>query len=480
MNSNNFKKSLHSKTLRIGGYSTVISLVMIFIIVAINLLVAQVPSIYTKLDTSDLKLYSISDESAEIIKAVDTDITMYFISESGQEDSIISELLGRYTSLNSKIKIQKVDPLLNPTFISNYTTNELSPSSIIVESSKRSYVIDYYDIYVTSYSYNQTTGGIDTASAFAGESKITSAIDYVTSDTIPLMYVVGGHGEAAISDTMKSYIIDDNIDTADLNLLTIGTVPDDANCVIIYNPQYDLGDTETEVLLNYLKNGGNVIIIAGYTGTEMPNLYSIGEYYGIDIYNGLVVEGSTNNYLNYPYWIVPKMGSHEIVNLLPTTNIYLFLPESIGMQIMETPPRTTMKATSLLYTTASAYLKNNEFATLEKETGDTEGVFDIGVLVTEPSTTGKTTKLTWYASSFMLDDTADSYVSGGNSTFFLTNLMWIMEKPASISIASKTMQVQGLLITQTEANVWGAIFTIIIPLATIGTGLFVWIKRRRR
>jgi ABC-type uncharacterized transport system. len=482
MNSNNSNKSSYKgKQLRIGGYNTVVALVVVVIIVIVNLIVAQLPSIYTKFDTSELKLYSISDESAEIIKAVNTDITMYLVAESGAEDTIINELLGRYVSLNGKIKLQKVDPMLNPSFISKYTTAELSPSSVIVESDRRSYVIDYYDIYVTTPVFDQQTGAvIGTTSSFAGENKITSAIDYVTSENIPLMYVIGGHNEPAIDDTMMTYIKDDNIDMVALNLVATGSVPADANCVLIYNPQVDISSAEAETLLNYLKDGGNVIVINGYSGIEMPNLYSVAAYYGLEMYNGIVIEGSANNYSGYPYYLIPKMGSHEITELLPTTNMYVFMPECMGMRIMESAPRSTMKVTSLLYTTASAYLKTGEIATLEKETGDIEGVYDLGVVVTEPSPTGKTTKLMWYSSGLFINSQVDTVVSGGNSTFFLTNLSWLTEKKASISIASKTMQVQGLMITQAEANVWSAIFTIIIPLATIGIGLGIWIKRRRR
>ena len=482
VNSNNFKKSFSSKQLRIGGYSTVVAVVVIVIVIVVNMIVGQIPTIYTKFDTSALKLYSISEESAAIIKAVDSDITMYLIAETGTEDSIISELLGRYTSLNGRIKIQKIDPVLNPSFISKYTATQLSPSSVIVESAKRSYVIDYNDIYVMTPVYDQATGTVSATTAFAGESKLTSAIDYVTSDNIPVMYVVTGHGEPAMSEIMKSYITDDNIDMVDFSLLTSASIPADANCVLIYNPQYDINADEAEALLTYLKNGGNVIVITGFNpaDTAMPNLYSVGAYYGLELMNGLVVEGSTNNYFEAPYFIIPKMGSHEMVDLLPTTNMYQFMPNSMGMKIMPALPRSTMKAASVLYTTASAYLKTGEVSMLEKETGDVEGVFDLAAVVTEPSPTGKTTKLTWYASAFIIDDAADTYVSGGNSTFFLTNLTWVTEKEASISIASKTMQIAGLMITQTTANVWSAILTIILPLAVVGIGLYVWIKRRRR
>ena len=109
------------------------------------------------------------------------------------------------------------DPALYPNFASQYTDEKVTSNSIIVVGDKRSKVINYSDIYETSVDYNtystQVTG-------FDGEGQITSAVSYVTSEELPVMYVLGGHDEASVSTTMKSAIEKENIEIKDLNLVS--------------------------------------------------------------------------------------------------------------------------------------------------------------------------------------------------------------------------------------------------------------------
>ena len=482
---NDFKKIFNTKYVRIGGYSTLISLVVLVIAVIINLIAVQLPSVYTKYDTSSLKLYTLSEETEGFVKNISSDITIYFIAESNSEDSVILQLLERYTALNGKIKLQKIDPMMYPNFTSKYTTAQLSNSSLIVVSEIRNIVVDYTEIFVVNYSFNQATGGIDTSTSFDGESKITSALNFVTSKDIPKMYVIGGHGETALTDRVKTFIINDTIDMVDLNLLTAQNVPSDAACVFINDPQSDFSSDEANAVIEYLKSGGSVIMITGHSAGSYPNLYSIGQYYGVEAYPGIVMEGSSNNYYQYPYVLVPIMSKHEIVDLLTNTNIYTIMPFSMGLQIKDNLPRTTIKAAPLLHTSSGSYLKavkSNEttIQTLEKEEGDITGMFTVAAVITEPSATGKTTKFIWYAAPAIIDDSYDQMVGGGNSAIFLTGLTWITGRTMSVSIASKPMQIAALNVTEMSANVWGAITIIIIPLAILGTGMGVWIKRRKR
>ena len=84
------------------------------------------------------------------------------------------------------------DPVVNPKFASEYTTDDLASNSLIVVCGDRNKVINYNDMYSSSVDYNtwqQTTTGFD------GEGQITSAIGYVTSEDLPIMYTLSGHGE---------------------------------------------------------------------------------------------------------------------------------------------------------------------------------------------------------------------------------------------------------------------------------------------
>ena len=63
-----------------------------------------------------------------------------------------------------------------------------------------------------TYSY-QTTG-------FDGEGQITSAIGYVTSEDLPVLYTLEGHGEKEMDSSIKEDIEKANMDIQSLNLLT--------------------------------------------------------------------------------------------------------------------------------------------------------------------------------------------------------------------------------------------------------------------
>ena len=276
---------------------------------------------------------------------------------------------------------------------------------------------------------------------------------------------------------MSRYIESENIDTEALSLLTTPEVPADASCLLINNPTGDLNDAETEAVLNYMKKGGSVVVISMYTqtGAGLPNLYSIANYYGIEVHDGLVLEGSSNHYMQVPYYIIPKVGSHEITDSLENSNFYTFMPQSMGLSAMDKLPRTTVNVTPLLFTTESAYLKSITSESLEKTDGDLQKSFALAMAATENKT-----KLVWYTSPVIIDESIDQIVSGGNSNFFMASLTWICGEGSSVSIASKTMQVAALMLTETESNLWAVITVAVIPLIFAGCGLFVWMKRRKR
>jgi hypothetical protein len=159
---------------------------------------------------------------------------------------------------------------------------------------------------------------------------------------------------------------------------------------------------------------------------------------------------------------------------MPTENFFVMMPYSMGIKVAETAPRATVNVTSLLYTSNSAYSKHGEISDLEPGDGDTEGPFAIAAIAEEGNT-----RFLWFTSPYLLDETIDQYVAGGNSTFFLTSMGWIGGKSESVSIATKQLQVAALVLTETEKNIWSVVIAAIIPITVILIGLRVWIKRRR-
>ena len=101
------------------------------------------------------------------------------------------------------IKVEQKDPVVNPKFVSEYTSDNLSSNSLIVVCGDRNKVVNYNNIYESTMDYNtysyQTTG-------FDGEGQITSAIAYVTSENLPVLYTLEGHGEQELDSTIKEDI----------------------------------------------------------------------------------------------------------------------------------------------------------------------------------------------------------------------------------------------------------------------------------
>lgn len=62
-------------------------------------------------------------------------------------------------------------------------------------------------------------------------------------------------------------------------------------------------------MIDYLNNGGKVILVTGYTDEETPNIDAILSYMNLSIAKGLVVENDSNGYYRSPYYILPTQSS---------------------------------------------------------------------------------------------------------------------------------------------------------------------------
>lgn len=259
---------MNGKYLRNGSYSVMISAIFIVIVIVINMIVGSLPSKYTEFDVSSQKLYSIGDETKSYLKKLDKDITIYQVVQSGSEDETLKKLLEKYAEESSHIKVEAKDPVVNPKFTSQYTNDEVSANSLIVVCGDRSKVVSYDTIYQSSMDYNTYSY---TTTGFDGEGQIDSAISYVTSENLPILYTLDGHGEKELDSTLKEDIEKANIDIQSLNLLTEEKVPDDAACLLINAPTSDISETEKDAVIEYLENGGKAMIFSDYTEEGMTN-----------------------------------------------------------------------------------------------------------------------------------------------------------------------------------------------------------------
>lgn len=475
----NTKRGINKKYLKNGSYSILMCVIFMIIIIVINLIAGEIPSKYTELDISDQKLYSIGDQTVSMLRDLDKDVTIYQIAQSGSEDETISNLLQRYEDESKYIKVEHKDPVVNPNFVSEYTDDQLASNSLIIVCGERSKVVDANNMYESSIDYNtysyKTTG-------FDGEGQITSAIAYVTSENLPILYELEGHGEKTLDSTIKEDIEKSNIEIKTLNLLTEESVPEDADCLLINSPASDISEDEKTALLEYLENGGKAMIFSDYTQEKQENFDSILENYGVQRSDGIVIEGDTQHYaMQMPYYLIPEIGSAEAVSEAASAGYYVLAPYAQGIQKTENV-RDTVTIERLLTTTDSAYSKTNmQSETLEKEEGDIEGPFDIGVSITETLEGDKETQIIYYSTSNILDSQVNQMVSGGNETLVMTSLNWMCrsDENTMVTIPSKNLEVSYLNLTSYDISFWTICTIAIIPGFFLIAGFVVWFKRRK-
>lgn len=304
------KAALTTRAVRVGGYSVAAAAIVIAIIVAVNALVRALPAHWTQFDTTSSQLFSISDQTESVVGSLETPVTIHWIVQSGQEDATLETLLERYQALSENLTVEKVDPVVSPTFLEQYDVGSVYNNSLIVESEARYRYVDYYDIYEYDYTNYYTTGSVDMN--FAGEGAITSAVSYVVNDDLPKVYTLTGHGEGSLSSDFQSAAEQDNMEFEELSLLSAETVPEDADCVLILAPQSDISDVELTALQAYLDGGGRLLLITDppQEGAELTNLETLMAGYGVHAVDGIVVEEDQANYaMGLPYTVTREVST---------------------------------------------------------------------------------------------------------------------------------------------------------------------------
>ena len=111
---------------------------------------------------------------------------------------------------------------------------------------------------------------------------LTNAIHYVSSQNLPKVYQLTGHGESELSDYMEELLAGDNVETETLSLLSMESVPEDASVVMINAPTSDLSADEAEMLVQYVENGGRLLLLTGYIEQgKMENLLTVTKAMGL-------------------------------------------------------------------------------------------------------------------------------------------------------------------------------------------------------
>ena len=463
--------------LKMGAYSTGMIAVVLAAAVFLNLAVEELPSRYTSFDVTSERLYSLTDTTKELLAGLEEDVNIYILESEENQDTVLKQTLDRYAGLSSHIHVEYQDPVANPGFYQQYTDGNISMNSMIVESDRRYTVIDYADIYEYEYDYSSYTS---TLTGYDGEGLITSAIAYVTSDDIPTMYVLEGQDELTLSTTFQDGLSKQNVTSESLNLLTVDSVPEEAEGVLILAPTADISTDDAQKLIDYLDAGGRILMTTSYTDNfaeSFPNLQTVLDYFGISITEGLVAENDPSMYYQQPSYLLPDVAYDTVTDGVAGGQ-YVFMPYAQGITWEESDD---IAVTSLLTTSESSVSKTNldDAQTWEWEEGDIEGPFTVAVHASKTLDDENTAELYLYTSENLFTDSANSMVADANLTLFNNTIAAMTDGGTSVSVPVKSYQASDIMVNDGTAFLLGSVLMVILPLALLLFGLIRWLERRK-
>ena len=470
------RTSFSGRKFKSGAYTSVLTVIVLVMLVVINLIISKMD---LKTDFSTNQLYTLTQPTKDLVKGIKDDISIYYLVETGKETQVFKRIADKYESLSEHIKVELKDPVLYPKFASQYVEDEITANSFLIvnHSNNRAMYVDYEDLLVYGDEFNYETFNYDLVGIDV-EGKLTSAIQYVTTEDVPVIYTTTGHEEKETGQIFASALEKQNVKVKTTPTLTISSIPEDCDILMINSPESDFTADEIDMIMEYMENGGDVVLVVDYNATKLENLNTLIEYYGMKLQDGIVIEGDSSRHAqNNPHLIIPEVKQNAITDTAIQYGKYVIMPSSIGLQILDNT-RSSLKVEPLMVTSDKAYAKVNlETSTFSKEFGDYDGPFYVGLAATD-SFKGNSTNLVVYSSEFTFDDSA---LEGfGNYEILTGTISHLAGGIQPISVKTRSLTVDPLTLTQKQANSWGIITAVILPLLILAGGVVISYRRRKR
>ena len=466
----------------INGSKTILLVaIIIAIYIGVNILLEKV--VLPEIDCTENKIYSLSQATKDKLGNLEKDIDITLINYSNYISVI--KFVERYVELSNHIKIEKVDNLSARADLMQQYSLDANGSLIIVKAGENEKTLTDSDLFTYDYS---TYAQIDVT-----EEAITNAIVDVITEEKPKIYFMSNHtmyGAQYFSTIMQSIQKESN-EVETLDILAKGEIPADCDCLVISTLKDDLTQQETDKILEYIKNGGELLLMCGsnITDINLTNFQKILDEYGINIEKGVIFEGSSANMMaGYPDFIIEKVQSTSLTQKMNMTMNACFVEAAKITFNEDKLEELGVEKEALVTTTEQAYIRTNLNQTSATRTAEDKEpeASTIAAIATKTIEEGKTSKLIIYANELFAMDmpvqingyqmyTVNLY---NNEDLILNSLAYLNEREDTITIRKDYQNVNYTVTEQQNTIIMAIIFTL--PVVIMIVGIIIWQIRRRK
>jgi ABC-type uncharacterized transport system involved in gliding motility auxiliary subunit len=453
---------LKARQTKYAAYATTYILVVIAIIVTVNVLADRFNKSY---DATSNKRYSLSAQTAKIVKGLKQDATItYFTQSTRFRDG--KDLLDQYANLSPKVKVEYIDPDKNPQAAKEAGIR--NPGTAVVQIGPRK----------------------EEAKSMTEEG-ITGAFIRDLKNTTRTVCFVEGSGEHRLDDSdreglsrFKDLLSKDNYETKSIDLLQKAEVPGDCTTLVVAGPTRNYVQPEVDAIKKYVEDGGRALVLMDaplkMRRSEIADneaLASVLQNWGVTLNKDLILDLNPLGQivgLGPQVALVTSYGSQAIVSDMKGTATGFPLSRSIEI-------KSTVKTTvDKLFDSSSTSLATTNLNSSSVNVNDPKN--KKGPLMIAAAGTYNTGKENSQGRFVVVGSSswlANGFINfNGNNDLALNAINWLSSDEDLISIRPKEQEDRRITMTGAQLSWVRAVSQFLLPAIVVIAGIGVWLKRR--
>jgi gliding motility-associatede transport system auxiliary component len=453
---------LKARQTKYVAYATLYILVMVAIIATANVLANRYNKSY---DTTANKRYSLSDQTAKIVKGLKQDATITYFDQSTRFQQA-KDQLDLYANLSAKVHVEYVDPDKKP--------------QVAREAGVKNYGATIVQI-----------GTKKEEAKSLNEEGITGAFIRDLKNTTRTVCFVSGSGEHQIEDTdrggysaFKDLVAKDDYSAKSINLLQKAEIPGECTVVVVGGPNGDYQQPQVDAIRKFVEGGGRAMFLLDpplkIGRSEIADndvLTSLLQSWGITPQKDLILDLNPIGQLaglGPQVALVTSYNRHAIVNEMKGSATGFPLSRSLEVKSGD---KTTVEK---LFSSSDTSLATNKLDSPNIDPGDPKNKKGpLTIAAAGSYSTGKENSQGRFVVVGSSAWAANSFIKfNGNRDLALNAMNWLSSDEDLISIRPKEREDRRITMTRAQLN-WVRITSqFVLPLVVIFAGVSVWWRRR--
>jgi len=405
---------------------------------------------------------TVSDDTRKLLDSMEAPISITaFVQENKLLSSQIQDVVGSYQRFKDNITLEFVNPDTAPERVRELG---ITTSGELVVS------------------YRGRSENIHTLS----ERQLTNALLRISRQDDRWIVFVTGHGERSPSGEANHDLglFGRELERKGLNVQTVNLaetdVPRNTNTLVLASPRVKLLPGEISRLLDYVKDGGNLLWLA--EPGEPQGLEPLAELLGIEFLPGRVVDATAQMFgvENPEFVVVTAYPQHAVTSDMETVTVF---PEAVALELNDTG---TWDSLPLLLTLERSWTELGKLEgdiSFDPGTDERAGPLAIGVVLTRAKTTGGEQEASEQRVIVIGDGDflSNTYLgNAGNLDLGLNVTHWLSHDETLIDINVKSAPDTSLVLGNISRAIIGLGFLFGLPAVLLISGLVIWLRRRRR